>query len=74
MAEGAPRDTAPDIDPALLREARAAGVDVRGRTEAEIRAAIPRARQWRRENAAAIEALNRRIEEVGLPLEKHRLF
>ncbi|WP_416898355.1 MAG: type II toxin-antitoxin system CcdA family antitoxin [Minwuia sp.] len=74
MPDDKRRGVDPDLDPDLIREARAAGVRVIGRSADEIRAAIPLARQWREENAAAIDSWNDWVEKNGLPLEKHRPF
>ncbi|MET0272402.1 MAG: type II toxin-antitoxin system CcdA family antitoxin [Phenylobacterium sp.] len=65
-----------EIDAALLDEARAAGVDLAGVTEAAVRSALRsqsdeaaadlRAAKWAEENADAIADYNRRIADRGL--------
>ncbi len=64
------------LDPVLLEEARALGVDIPRAVEAGLRAALKQARTeaWKRENAEAIAAYNDYIEKYGLPLEKYRKF
>jgi antitoxin CcdA len=60
----------------LVREARALGVSVSQAAEAGLRAEIAqiRARRWREENKAAIEAWNTYVEEHGVPLAEFRQF
>jgi len=61
-----------EIDAALLAQARAAGLDLAGLTEAAVRQALgpagveERAAQWIEENAEGIADYNRRIRERGL--------
>ena len=61
-----------EIDAALLEEARAAGVDLAGVTEAAVRRALgqsgieDRAARWAEENAEAIKAHQERIEKFGV--------
>lgn len=65
----------PKIDPDLLAQAQAAGVEVDSVIEAALRAALrkadsaaadARAAAWAEENAEAIADYNRRIRERGL--------
>ena len=64
------------LDPGLLAEARALGLNVSRAAEAGLAAAVHAARTeaWRRENAAAIASSNAFAEAVGLPLTPHRQF
>jgi antitoxin CcdA len=66
-----------EIDAELLLNARQAGLDLTGLTEAAVREALrrtppgrvqadERARQWTEENAEAIADYNRRIRERGV--------
>lgn len=60
----------------LVKEARALGISVSQAAEAGLRAEITqvRARRWREENKAAIEAWNAYVEEHGVPLAEFRQF
>ena len=64
------------LDPVLLAEARALGLNVSRAAEAGLAAAVRAARTeaWRRENAAALASSNAFAEAHGLPLERHRPF
>jgi antitoxin CcdA len=64
------------LDQGLLSEARSFGVNLSQAAEAGLRRAVKdaKAEAWKRENAKAIEASNRWVEENGLPLEKYRPF
>ena len=62
------------IDSALVAEANALGVNVSRAAEEGIAQAMEKARQWKLENREAIEAMNRYVEEHGLPLAKYRQF
>lgn len=55
------------IDEDLIAAARELGLNASSAAEAGLRAAVKRAREeeWLRENRAAIEAYNRRIEKDG---------
>ena len=61
-----------ELDAVLLEQARAAGLDLAGLTEAALRRALPnadgeaRARRWAEENAEAIRAHQERIEKYGV--------
>ncbi|WP_417514254.1 type II toxin-antitoxin system CcdA family antitoxin [Minwuia sp.] len=74
MADDTRRTVDPDLDPALIRAARAAGVRIVGRSAEEIRAAIPRAKAWREANRAAFEAWDEWYLKNGSPLDKYRQF
>lgn len=64
------------LDPALLQEARALGIDLSLAAEVGLRRAIAAARsaEWRRENAAALASSNTWVEQNGLPLARYRAF
>lgn len=64
------------LDQGLLSEARSFGVNLSQAAEAGLRKAVKdaKATAWKRENAKAIEASNRWVEENGLPLEQYRPF
>ncbi len=64
------------LDQALLRDAKALGVNVSQAAEKGLDAEVRRAKgeAWQRENAAAMEAWGKWVEENGLPLEKYRMF
>jgi antitoxin CcdA len=64
------------LDQGLLREARSFGVNLSQAAEAGLRRAVmeAKAEAWKRENAEAIEGVNRWVEENGLPLARYRLF
>ncbi len=60
------------LDAALVEEAKALGVNLSAAAEAGLREAAREA--WRRENAEAMAAWSRWVEENGLPLGEHRQF
>ena len=64
------------LDQGLLSEARSFGVNLSQAAEAGLRQAVKDAKAgaWKRENAKAIAASNRWVEENGLPLEQYRPF
>ena len=62
------------IDSALVAEANALDVNVSRAAEEGIAQAMEKARQWKLEKREAIEAMNRYVEEYGLPLAKYRQF
>mgnify|MGYP002654686745 CR=1 FL=1 len=64
------------LDQGLLSEARSFGVNLSQAAEAGLRRAVREAKTeaWKRENAKAIEGVNRWVEENGLPLARYRLF
>ena len=64
------------LDPALVAEARALGVNISRAAEDGLRAAVraARAEVWRQENKVAIHSSNAWVERVGLPLAAKRLF
>lgn len=64
------------LDGALLKEAKALGINVSRSAEAGIAQAVRehKREQWLRKNAAALESSNKFVEENGLPLARHRQF
>lgn len=64
------------IDPDLVEEAKALGVNASRAAEAGVREAVraAKAEAWLRENAEAIAGWNAWVEENGLPLAKYRQF
>ncbi|MEO1109845.1 MAG: type II toxin-antitoxin system CcdA family antitoxin [Pseudomonadota bacterium] len=64
------------LDSAIVAEAKELGISLSQAAESGIAAAVARAKteHWKRENAEAIQATNKYVEQNGLPLEKHRLF
>ena len=63
-----------DVD--LVAEAKELGLDIEDLAEASLSKAISdeKSRRWKDENRAAIEKMNRYVEENGLPLEQFRQF
>jgi antitoxin CcdA len=68
-ASNAPRSSLPKK---LLDEARRLHVEIRHRSEEQVRQAVRAA--WIAENREAIEACNAWVEKHGLPLAKYRQF
>jgi len=64
------------IDSALLKEAKALGINVSRSAEAGIAEAVKLHKQekWLEENAAALASSNSFVEANGLPLARHRQF
>jgi antitoxin CcdA len=64
------------VDAMLVAEARALGVDPGRAAEDGLRKAVStaKAEQWKRENAAAIQAYNEWVENNELPLREYRDF
>jgi antitoxin CcdA len=64
------------LDSALLKEAKALGINVSRSAEAGIAEAVKRHKQenWLKENARALASSNSYVEENGLPLARHRQF
>ena len=64
------------IDPDLIEEAKALGVNASRAAEAGVREAVRAAKgeAWLRENAEAIASSNAWVEKNGLPLAKYRQF
>ena len=62
------------LDPELVQEAQALGINVSRAAEAGLCEAVRRTRAeaWQRENAGAIESSNAWVEAHGLPLERYR--
>ena len=61
---------------ALLKEAKALGINVSRSAEAGIAEAVKRHKQekWLKENANALASSNAYVEANGLPLARHRQF
>lgn len=64
------------LDPVLLQEARALGLNISRIAESGLRAAVRQAQaeQWQRDNAPAMAGYNDWVEQNGLPLARHRSF
>jgi antitoxin CcdA len=64
------------LDAELLDEARAEHIKLSAIAERAVRAEIAsiRAERWKRENAAALEAMAERIAEEGVAGEEYRSF
>ena len=64
------------VSDALIAEAEALGVDIKGAAEKGIALAIKaeKERRWKIENAEAIKASNDYVAKHGLPLAKYRMF
>jgi antitoxin CcdA len=60
----------------LVDEAKASGINISAVAEAALASAVQDARltAWAQENGAGLAALNKFIEEEGLPLADLRLF
>jgi antitoxin CcdA len=76
MASAGRKSTHLSLDPDLIEQAQALGVNLSEVAEGGIRAAVAaaRAERWQQENASAIAGYNRWIERHGLPLEAYRGF
>lgn len=64
------------LDSDLLSEARTLDINLSQAAEAGVRQAVKKAKEavWREENATALQASNRWVEEHGLPLGSYRPF
>ncbi|TIL59763.1 MAG: post-segregation antitoxin CcdA [Mesorhizobium sp.] len=64
------------IDSKLMKEAKGLDVNVSRAAEAGIAEAVAaeKARLWKLENRATIEAWNEYVGKHGIPLEEHRQF
>lgn len=64
------------LDQALLKDARALGVNISQAAEKGLEEAVRKAKAeaWLEQNQAAIEASNQWVAANGLPLAKHRMF
>ncbi len=76
LKNAARKPTNVTLDPAVLEEARALGVNLSQAAEAGVRRAVAQARAeaWKKENAEALASSNRWVDAHGLPLERHRMF
>lgn len=70
------RSTNLSLDPTLVGEAKALGVNVSRACESGLLAELKAARnkQWADENSEAIEGWNAWVAKHGLPLAKYRQF
>ncbi len=70
------RSTSLTLDRELLDEAKELGVNISRAAEAGVLAAVKaeRARRWKIDNAEAVAAYNKWIEENGIPLSQYRKF
>lgn len=64
------------LDPSLLAEARALGINLSQAAEAGLRRAVTeaKAKAWQHENAAALASSNAWADAHGLPLDRYRQF
>jgi antitoxin CcdA len=64
------------LDSALLKEAKALGINISRSAEAGIAEAVKLHKQekWLKENARALASSNSYVEANGLPLARHRQF
>ena len=64
------------LDSALLKEAKALGINVSRSAEAGIAEAVKLHKQekWLKENVRALASSNSYVEANGLPLARHRQF
>lgn len=77
QAQTAPRKpTNLTLDPMLLTEARAFGVNLSQAAESGLRRAVAaaKAEAWQRENATALTSSNAWTDAQGLPLDQYRQF
>lgn len=70
------RSTSLTLDRELLDQAKELGVNISRAAEAGVLAAVKaeRARRWKVDNAEAVAAYNKWIEENGIPLARYRKF
>ncbi len=70
------RSTSLTLDRELLDQAKELGVNISRAAEAGVLAAVKaeRARRWKIDNAEAVAAYNKWIEENGIPLSQYRKF
>ena len=76
VTKSARKPTNLSLDSALLKEAKALGINVSRSAEAGIAEAVKRHKQekWLKENAGALASSNAYVEANGLPLAQHRQF
>jgi antitoxin CcdA len=70
------KSTNVSLDPKLVDQAKALGINVSRACESGLSAELKseRERQWLEENGKAIKAWNEWVRVNGLPLEKYRQF
>lgn len=73
---GGRRATNVSLDPELLRQAKALGVNVSRACERglALEVAAAKEKRWLAENGPALEAANAYVKARGLPLARHRKF
>lgn len=76
MSSANRKPTNVSLNPRLVADARALGVNVSRACESGLVIELKKAQvaRWQADNEAAINAANRYVEMHGLPLEKYRLF
>lgn len=76
MTSVARRATNLTLDSKLVEQARTLKINLSSAAEAGIAEAIAAetSRQWRTDNAEAIQSSNEYVEKHGLPLQKYRMF
>ena len=76
MSSANRKPTNVSLNPRLVADARALGINVSRACESGLVIELKKAQvaRWQADNEAAINAANRYVEMHGLPLEKYRLF
>ncbi|HKS34860.1 MAG TPA: type II toxin-antitoxin system CcdA family antitoxin [Enterobacteriaceae bacterium] len=64
------------LEPALVRQAKAAGINLSRTLDSALRGELKQieAARWQRDNAEALEYLDKRAEEDGLLSDEYRTF
>ena len=76
IREKAENMLSPKVDETLLDQAKDLGLDVAQIPDDQLHTAISQTKSslWQKENALAIQASNKWVEENGVPLAKYRSF
>jgi antitoxin CcdA len=76
LAQAAKKATNITLSVDVFLDAKAFGINISQACDAHLRELVRQARErrWREENAEAIAAYNRLVEEEGLALEEYRSF
>ena len=76
MSSANRKPTNVSLDPRLVADAKAHGVNVSRACESGLVLELKRVREdrWKAENTSAIDGWNDWVREKGLPLEKYRQF
>lgn len=76
MTSAIRKPTNVSLDPHLVADAKAHGINISRACENGLILELKKAREmrWKAENGAAIDGWNDWVRENGLPLEKHRMF